>query len=188
MTRTAAADITRTAAADEVFLKAAITTVGIASAIARHLPADDVALKGLFLLTNDARLRHELRPACALFASNWKRKQERIAADAEYRRQERENMRTIMATIRAHIEAHDKCVDVASQFENLCELYEYLCEKQPSGLYFMGKRFASLAHTKLYEFEELLDHDVTDTERREKLYDFETRLEAYFDWGATYDY
>ena len=172
----------------ETLAKAVITTAGIASSIAHHLPADDAALKGLYLLTNDARMRHELRPACEPLVSDWQRKQERIAADVEYKRQERENMRTIMATIRGHIDAHDKCDDVASQFDNLCALYEFLCLKQPSGLYFMGKRFASLAHAKLYEFEELLDHDVVDTERREKLYDFETRLEAYFDWGATYDY
>lgn len=170
-----------------------ITTAGISSRIAKQLPADDIALKGLFLLTNDSRMRNELLPVCETIIAKWKNTQEQKRAWKEFWYQEKMkaiesvNMRNeIMRTIQAHIITNNCTDDLESYFKNMCDLYEYLCRMLPHGLLFLGKRFARAAQSKLYEFEETLEDD--DTTHRLKLYEFEQQLWSYFEWGNAEDY
>lgn len=170
-----------------------ITTAGISSRIAKQLPVDDIALKGLFLLTNDSRMRNELLPVCETIIAKWKKTQDqkREWKELRYRKKmkalESINMRNeIIRTIQAYIVSNNYADDFESQFANLCDLYEYLYQMQPHGLHFLGKRFARTAHQKLYDFEDTLDDD--DTIHRLKLYELENKLWSYFEWGTSDDY
>ena len=108
-----------------------ITTPGIASNIATHLSPEDCALKGLFVLTNDARYRHELVP----FTEPLKKEHERKILEQDLQLFMLNELKPIMANIYS-------CQRGLPRLVPIKQLYAFLFDNIDS-VHLLGKKFGT---------------------------------------------
>ena len=96
----------------------ALGTPGIVSAIASHIDVRDQGLKGLFLLVNDERYRHELEPFV------------RLRAQIDLQEKRYELIRAFHVRVFSSLEKIPLIVSKRKRCQQIIRMYEYICSQE----------------------------------------------------------
>jgi hypothetical protein len=123
----------------------ALGTPGVVTAIASKLDVMDQGLKGLFLLVNEARYRHELEPFVRL------RAQEQAKIDLQEKRYAL--IRAFHLRVFGSLQQIPFVVSKRKRCQKIIRMYEYICNQEETvKLYPM--RLRETLYEKLYDLEE----------------------------------